>query len=596
MSTAPAPTLSGTPRGGGRDGHAAHRRRARHRPEGNERPRRREIGRDRGAGAVPPRGPAAGRGLPGLLRGRPRQRHRPRRAGVPGVVRLRGEGQDGRRDGAQRTSGLRKPSVVAKEEYVRARTPDDERAGNLAADARRTLVELLLAEHPVPCKRHQEIGDCELELLGEKLGLLKKIVPTAEAAQARQSPAAGEIPQTARPPAEPLPRSGFQSVFTPRAYDEGRGHHQPDHRHRPQRLHPVRPLRPRLHRHRRQRSHRPDGQGLRAPASAFDNNKPMGTSSCVNCGGCMIHCPTGAITYSGGTHAGHGRRRKLDGQGDPADPAVRRHQPRVPPPQRRRGRRCGTSRRARSSAARASSAPPRSTSTAARSASTSRAARTSATSARNRTRRHLQPHGEPARSRASRTSASEEGEKRYIPIDAGSVDLSYDKPLATVGERRADRRGRVPQLPAAVGDGGGGGRRDDRASRCSATCWTSSAATASFRADGGASTASGPWTTTSAASPVFRDLPEEFIDYLRDSVELVGFNPGEVICRQGETADAFYLVRMGHVKVYENFADGQGLVLSYLSRSQYLRRDRPARRRRCASGRRTARRWTTSSA
>src|SRR5918992_817769 len=60
-----------------------------------------------------------------------------------------------------------------KEDHVRARTADDQRAGNLAADARRTLVELLLAEHPVPCKRHQEFGDCELEVLGEKLGLLK---------------------------------------------------------------------------------------------------------------------------------------------------------------------------------------------------------------------------------------------------------------------------------------------------------------------------------------------------------------------------------------------------------------------------------------
>src|SRR3712207_1338171 len=33
---------------------------------------------------------------------------------------------------------------------------------------------------------------------------------------------------------------------------------------------------------------------------SFDNNKPMGGSSCVNCGWCMISCPTGAITYSGG--------------------------------------------------------------------------------------------------------------------------------------------------------------------------------------------------------------------------------------------------------------------------------------------------------
>src|SRR5215208_8466161 len=80
--------------------------------------------------------------------------------------------------GASRTAGLRKPPDAEKDDYVRPRTPEDEKAGRMAADARRTLVELLLAEHPVPCKRHQEFGDCELELLGEKLGLLKKIVPT----------------------------------------------------------------------------------------------------------------------------------------------------------------------------------------------------------------------------------------------------------------------------------------------------------------------------------------------------------------------------------------------------------------------------------
>ena len=57
-------------------------------------------------------------------------------------------------------------------------------------------VSRFLAEHPVPCKRHQEFGDCELEVLGEKLGLLKKIVPTSEAAQAR--PSHGHEPVAAR--------------------------------------------------------------------------------------------------------------------------------------------------------------------------------------------------------------------------------------------------------------------------------------------------------------------------------------------------------------------------------------------------------------
>ncbi len=39
-------------------------------------------------------------------------------------------------------------------------------------NSRKTLVELLLSDHPVPCARHQETHSCELELLGEKLGVL----------------------------------------------------------------------------------------------------------------------------------------------------------------------------------------------------------------------------------------------------------------------------------------------------------------------------------------------------------------------------------------------------------------------------------------
>ena len=70
--------------------------------------------------------------------------------------------------------------------------------------------------------------------------------------------------------------------------------------------------------------------------------------------------------------------------------------------------------------------------------------------------------------------------------------------------------------------------------------------------------------------PIFRDLSDEFITYLRDRVQLVSYEPNTTIFRQGDVADAFYLVRMGHVKVIENYADGQSMVLSYLSRSQFF--------------------------
>jgi CRP-like cAMP-binding protein len=69
--------------------------------------------------------------------------------------------------------------------------------------------------------------------------------------------------------------------------------------------------------------------------------------------------------------------------------------------------------------------------------------------------------------------------------------------------------------------------------------------------------------------PIFRNLSPEFINHLRERVELVDVVPGQVICRQGEIADSFYLIRMGFVKVSQIFPGGE-LVLTYLSRGSYF--------------------------
>ena len=69
--------------------------------------------------------------------------------------------------------------------------------------------------------------------------------------------------------------------------------------------------------------------------------------------------------------------------------------------------------------------------------------------------------------------------------------------------------------------------------------------------------------------PIFRNLSPEFINHLREKVELVDVVPGQVICRQGEIADSFYLIRMGFVKVSQIFPGGE-LVLTYLSRGSYF--------------------------
>src|SRR5437899_9359578 len=69
--------------------------------------------------------------------------------------------------------------------------------------------------------------------------------------------------------------------------------------------------------------------------------------------------------------------------------------------------------------------------------------------------------------------------------------------------------------------------------------------------------------------PMFADLSMEFIEHLKESVELQRFAPGQVIVHQGAPADSFYLVRIGFVKVSENYPGGE-LVLAYLSRGDYF--------------------------
>ena len=58
--------------------------------------------------------------------------------------------------------------------------------------------------------------------------------------------------------------------------------------------------------------------------------------------------------------------------------------------------------------------------------------------------------------------------------------------------------------------------------------------------------------------PIFSSLFQDnqqfarFIGFLRDRVQLMRLSPGEVIFRQGDPADSFYLVRIGFVKVTES--------------------------------------------
>jgi CRP-like cAMP-binding protein/Fe-S-cluster-containing hydrogenase component 2 len=69
--------------------------------------------------------------------------------------------------------------------------------------------------------------------------------------------------------------------------------------------------------------------------------------------------------------------------------------------------------------------------------------------------------------------------------------------------------------------------------------------------------------------PLFGSVGDEFIAYLKEKVELISYNQNQVICKEGEEADAFYLIRSGMVRVSQSMPGGE-MVRTYLSRGDYF--------------------------
>src|SRR3984893_17454599 len=125
-------------------------------------------------------------------------------------------------------------------------------------DVRRTLLELLIADHPSPCARQKLSADCELERLAAEAGIK----------------------------ASPYPRR-----VTPRGHDDSSLAISVDHEACILCARCIRGCNEIQHNFVLARR----GKGYQA-GIAFDDNLPMGTSSCVSCGECMVSCPTGALT------------------------------------------------------------------------------------------------------------------------------------------------------------------------------------------------------------------------------------------------------------------------------------------------------------
>src|SRR5579883_2705869 len=127
--------------------------------------------------------------------------------------------------------------------------------------ARKTLLELLMADHPSPCARQRHSGDCELETLAKQAGIAASRFPRRTISRGQDdSSLAIAVDHDACILCDRCIR-GCDEIKS--NFVLGRM-----------------------------------GKGYSADI-AFDSNAPMGDSTCISCGECMVSCPTGALTNKG---------------------------------------------------------------------------------------------------------------------------------------------------------------------------------------------------------------------------------------------------------------------------------------------------------
>jgi CRP-like cAMP-binding protein/ferredoxin len=394
--------------------------------------------------------------------------------------------------------------------------------------ARTTLVEMLMADHPSPCARQQHTGDCELETMAAAAGVS-------------------------------APR--FARRLSPRGRDDSSLSIAVDHE--------ACILCDRCVRGcddiKKNMVIGRSGRGYTTHIG-FDLDNPMGSSTCVSCGECMVSCPTGALT----------NKRIVDAEieGERLDPEWILQLPVFEGVS-------GTFLELNQGAVvRRVIAPGEILCREGDFGSTafyilsgvvdvyigaSMAHVKQEDAAGGWSSKWFSTIRSKLASRTEHTRSDESG-RRFIPIDA-PIDLPYDKPLAELGA--GDLFGEMTCMSFHPRSATVRAKTEVVVLEMLRNVLDILQKNKTFRAELDRKYRARALETHLKSVPVLASMPQDFINYLRDRVELTRYSPGEAIVRQGDAADAFYLVRLGFVKVSERHPGGD-VVLSYLGRGTFF--------------------------
>ncbi len=442
--------------------------------------------------------------------------------------------------------------------------------------SRKTLVELLLADHPVPCERHKETHSCELELLAEKLGILHAPGEAGAKAQEPFKPKfAPRSPEKSNVPAcqgEPMDLSKF--LFT-KGHDLSNHDIAIDHTACIVCDRCVRACTEVKHNNVIGRM----GKGY-ATSISFDADKPMGQSSCVNCGECMVSCPTGAITSQAevigkGMLGGAGRLEagknaevlsveeliKMPMFSAISPEFLKRNQGSIILRKFKKGDIVCREGEFGSTAFYILSGKAEVFLNTPIGHIKSQKDDKSNTGFFGMLRNFS--HG---LSRSKKEEVRENSGGKLIRND-GPMDLSLDNPIAMLQEE--DLFGEMTCMSFQPRSATVRATEDCTIIEMLRNILQTLQKNKKFKEKLDRNYRERALAQHLRSVPIFKDLDETFIKQLKDRVELERFDAGQVIVKQGDVADAFYLIRVGCVKISQTHPGGE-MVLTYLGRGEYF--------------------------